>query len=151
MPTTVASHRSRLHRFAVALLVVTGLVVAGCSSDAAGTSGTLVDIGAGLQGPDGLTATQYATGLAHVAAMSFDSTGAAWAATASFDDDGTDGVYFVAAAGAMPVKVIADLHTPLGLLWIGDELFVASASRVDAYTGFDGTTFAGSRTVVEFD
>ena len=41
-----------------------------------------------------------------------------------------------------PVKVIADLHTPLGLVWDGGTLYVASAGRVDAYRGFDGTAFA---------
>ena len=39
-------------------------------------------------------------------------------------------------------------HTPLGLVWSGDTLFVASAGRVDAYAGFAGGTFASHTTVL---
>ena len=92
------------------------------------------DIGAGLQGPAGLAATTYATGLSHVSAFSFDAGGRLWAATAGYDDDGSDAVYLVASAGAAPTRVIADLHTPLGLVWDGDTLYVASEGRVDAYS-----------------
>ena len=76
----------------------------------------------------------YATGLANVSAFAFDTDGRLWAATAAYDDAGTDAVYEVTAAGATPLKVIADLHTPLGLVWVGDTLYVASAGRVDAYS-----------------
>src|SRR5207248_833059 len=54
----------------------------------------------------------------------------------------------VATAGAAPVEVIAGLHTPLGLLWYQGSLYVASKERVDAYSGFDGTRFAATRTVL---
>jgi glucose/arabinose dehydrogenase len=46
------------------------------------------------------------------------------------------------------VLVLRDVHTPLGLAWLGDELFVASAGRVDAHTAFDGTAFTSSRQVL---
>ena len=59
----------------------------------------LVDIGAGLQGPAGLTATVAATGLAHVSAFAFDADGRLWAATAGYEDDGSDAVYLVASDG----------------------------------------------------
>jgi hypothetical protein len=65
-------------------------------------------------GPAGLTATVYAQGLTHAAAFAFDDEGLLWVATAAYSDDGTDGVYVVASAGAAPVKIIAGVHTPLG-------------------------------------
>ena len=55
-----------------------------------------------------------------------------------------------AAPARRPSRCVRGLHTPLGLLWIGDSLYVASKERVDAYTGFDGTAFASERAVVSF-
>ena len=52
------------------------------------------------------------------------------------------------AVGSTPRKVIADAHTPLGLLWIDDTLYVAGSGGVDAYTGFDGTAFKDHHSVV---
>jgi hypothetical protein len=46
--------------------------------------------------------------------------------------------------------VISGVHTPLGVLWHDDELFVSSHARVDAYRGFDGHAFGAHRTVVAF-
>ena len=63
-------------------------------------------------------------------------------------DDGTDAVSLV--IDGAPTKVIGDVHTPLGLLWIGDSLYVAQGKEVDAFSGFDGTSFASERTVVTF-
>src|SRR5437867_12749443 len=40
------------------------------------------------------------------------------------------------------------LHTPLGLLWLDGSLYVSSKGGVVAYSGFDGSAFAGRRTVV---
>ena len=101
-----------------ACTLLLALVVAACGAGAAAVpapTATLTDIGAGLQGPAGLVAATYATGLGHVSAFSFDAGGRLWAATAGYDDDGTDAVYLVPSAGAAPTRVIADLHTPLGL------------------------------------
>ena len=47
-------------------------------------------------------------------------------------------------------QAISGVHTPLGLLWYGGDLYVSSDGRVDAYSGFDGANFASSRTVVTF-
>src|SRR5262245_38637454 len=121
--------------------------IAGCSAQA-GASSALVDIGDGLQGPAGFVATSYATGLPNVAAFVFDDTGRLWAATAGFEDSGADAVYLVAAPGSVPTKVIAGLHTPLGLLWLDGELYVASKGRVDAYADLVGTSFQRHRTVL---
>ena len=67
---------------------------------------------------------------------------------AAYDDSTTDAVYLVDAVGSTPRKVIADAHTPLGLLWIDDTLYVAGIGGVDAYTGFDGTAFKDHHNVV---
>ena len=147
-------------------LLVSILFVAGCSGAAAvgGASGpipssmasmapstspsTLTSIGAGLQGPPGLEATVYATGLANVSAFAFDADGRLWAATAAYDDQGEDAVYLIPAAGARPAKVVAGLHTPLGLVWSGATLYVASSGRVEAYSGLADGAFAQHSTVL---
>lgn len=136
------------------VVLLLALVAGACGADQA-TSGSapapsnqLVDIGEGLQGPEGTTASVVATGLANVAALAYDDEGRLWASTAAFSDDGTDALYVITSDGATPQRVVADLHTPLGLLWIDDTLYVASAERVDAFSGFDGTTFASSRQVL---
>jgi glucose/arabinose dehydrogenase len=108
----------------------------------------LVDIGAGLQGPAGLTATVAATGLANVSALAVDGQGRLWVSTAAYSAEGDDGVYVAASAGTAARKVISGLSTPLGLLWIGDTLYVSSTSGVDAYRGFDGSAFATHAAVV---
>ena len=79
--------------------MVGALVVTGCagkgSSASSPTAAALVDIGAGLQGLDGLHATAYATGLVHATAMAFDSQGRLWVATADYSDAGQDALYVV--------------------------------------------------------
>jgi len=109
----------------------------------------LVDIGAGLQGPAGLAASVVATGLPNVASLAVDGKARIWAGTAAFDDAGTDAIYVIA-AGSVPVKVLGGLHTVLGLVWVGDDLYVAAKEAVTAWTGFDGAAFASHRTVVAF-
>jgi glucose/arabinose dehydrogenase len=131
---------------ALVALTATALVASACGS--AGSNPDLVAIGAGLRGPSTLTATQYATGLLHVSALTFDPKGRLWAATADSTDSGADAVYLVAAAGATPVKIIAGVHTPLGLLWYQGSLYVASAGHVDAYRGLSGTRFANHTNII---
>ncbi len=143
-----AVNRYRRHLTA---LVLAALVAAGCgtaSGHSAVATDALVDIGAGLQGVAGLTATTYATGLVHVSALAFDTEDRLWAATAAFEDEGEDGVYLVSTGGADPIEVIDEVHAPLGLLWYDGSLYVSSAERVDAYSGFDGARFTDQRTVV---
>jgi glucose/arabinose dehydrogenase len=132
----------------ISTAVLSVALVAGCAGAAAAPTAPLVDIGAGLHGPTGLAATTYATGLANVAAVAFDADDRLWAATARFADDGTDAIYLVPAAGVTPVKVIADAHTPLGLVWDGGTLYVASDGGIAAYGDLEGTTFGSHRTVL---
>jgi glucose/arabinose dehydrogenase len=125
-------------------------VVCATAAGAATSSDSLVAIGAGLRGVRGLEATVYTTGLDHVSAFAEDSQGRLWVATADAFDKNADGVYLVSSQGAAPVKAIADVHTPLGLLWYQGALYVSSTSRVDSYSDFDGTRFAEQHTIVSF-
>jgi glucose/arabinose dehydrogenase len=132
----------------VALVACLCLLMAACGSSRAGRTAALAPIGARLSGPAGLAAAVYARGLPRVAAFAFDSQGRLWVATADSTDQGKDGLYLVARAGATPVEVVAGLHTPLGLLWYQGSLYVSSAGRVDAFRDFNGTDFQARRTVV---
>jgi len=135
----------------LAAIFVAALAVTSCASKTPGASAAaLVDIGAGIQGLDGLHASIYAAGLTHATAMAFDGQGRLWVATADYSDAGEDAVYVVPQAGAAPIAAVRGLHTPLGLLWIGDSLYVASKERVDAFTAFDGAAFASERAVIMF-
>jgi glucose/arabinose dehydrogenase len=116
-------------------------------SSSAATVDGLVEIGAGVRGPAGLIATVLAKGPADVASLAVDADGRLWLGTAAYADSGTDGVYLVGDGGAVR-EVVSELHTVLGLLWDGDELYVASAGGVTAYGAFDGTAFRSERTVV---
>ena len=156
------TRRTILRSVAAALAVV---ALAACSSGAtavssgsSGSSGSsdasadgLGSIGSGLDGTTGLAATVYATGLAHASALTFDAAGRLWVATADYADSGADGVYMVAAPGATPVAVLPGVHTPLGLLWVDDALYVSGTGGVERYTGFDGAAFAAHSTVVPID
>ncbi len=127
----------------LALVTACGGTISASSSPAA-----LVSIGDGLHGPAGLQASVFARGLTHAAALAFDPQGRLWVATAAYDYAGDDGVYVVDHAGATPTLVITGLRTPLGLLWYSGSLYVASTSRVDAYSDFNGSHFASHRTVL---
>jgi glucose/arabinose dehydrogenase len=137
------------HRASAVALVVT---IVACTLltplTGAGAATSRVSIGAGLRGPEGLTATAYAKKLKKLSALAVDAQGRIWAATAEATDENTDAVYLVAEAGAQPVKVVTDVHTPLGLLWVGDTLYVSEAGGIVALSGFDGTAFATRSTVL---
>jgi glucose/arabinose dehydrogenase len=107
-----------------------------------------VSIGAGLRGPIGLRATVYSKKLKKISALGSDAQGRIWAATAQATDKGTDAIYLLAAAGATPTQVFTDVHTPLGLVWVGETLYVSEADGVLALSGFDGTSFATRTTVL---
>ena len=134
-------------RRTLAVLVTCVLLAAGCGRDSSPSTGP-IDIGAGLTGPSDLTAAVYASGLTMVAALAFDDIGRLWMATADYSDTGQDGLFVMTQAGASPVEIVSGLHTPLGLLWYQQSLYVASKETVDAYSGFDGTAFAAHHTVL---
>jgi len=108
----------------------------------------LVAIGAGLRGPSGLHATVYARGITHVSAFAFDSRGRLWATASGASGHAGDGVFLVARSGAHPVKVVAGPKGPLGLVWIGESLYVSSLGAVTRFSGLDGTHFGSRQTVL---
>jgi glucose/arabinose dehydrogenase len=141
----VISRAVRLTATAIVLALAPALLAA----PAAGAGTGRVSIGAGLEGPRGLHATVYAKGLEHVAALTIDGEGRLWVATAAAKDEGDDGIYLVADDGT-PRLVVDDVHTPLGLVWVGDTLYATEAGGVLALGGFDGATFASRVTIVAF-
>ncbi len=137
--------------FVLAVLLVAFVVPFATAGAAdAAPSGVQGAIGAGLRGPSGLTATVYATGLKHASALATDAQGRVWVATAAASDKGKDAIYLVSDSGATPQRIVSDVHTPLGIVWVGDTLYVAEADTVLALSGFDGTAFASRATIVSF-
>lgn len=151
-PARVAHDRTMMKSNRLLLSVAACVLLAtGCAASnvAAPQTDVLVDIGAGLTGPPGLRATVFTKGLESVSALAFDSSNRLWIATADFEDKGRDALYVATEAGATPTKVVASLHTPMGLLWYQDALYVASAKGVDVYRCFDGTQFAQHELILE--
>ena len=140
----------RLRALVVVFASLVALIVPIVPLVRADAATSLVSIGAGLRGPSGLNATVYAKGLKHASAFATDAQGRLWVATAAASDKGNDAVYLVTAAGATPQKVVTDVHTPLGLVWVGDTLYVSEKDGVLALSGFDGTSFTTRTTVVSF-
>src|ERR1017187_4489020 len=98
-------HELSVTRHLGALMVLI-LVATGCGGGPPQAADRLVAIGAGLQGPPGLTATEYTRGLAKASAFAFDPAGRLWVATADSTDHSNDGVYVVPRSGAAPLRVI---------------------------------------------
>lgn len=135
-------------RSPAASTAVDGSASPGAIAEPGAAGNGLSSIGAGLQGRAGLTASVYATGIRQASAFAFDSQGRLWVATAAYTDTGQDGVFLVASVGATPVEVISGLHTALGLIWLGNALYVAAAGGVIAYTGLTGTAFVAHHIVL---
>lgn len=131
----------------IALAVASATAAACGSSSSSATS--LVPIGVGLNGPKGLRADVYATGPARMSAFAFDGRGRLWIATSGATSHARDAVYVVPAPGARPRRVITGLRGPLGLLWYGPRLYVASLGRVTMFTGLRGKHFATRRTIID--
>ncbi|MBK7726699.1 MAG: hypothetical protein IPI33_16215 [Dehalococcoidia bacterium] len=107
-------------------------------------------IGAGLTGPTGTAAELVTSGPPNVSALAEDSLGRLWLATAAFTDTGTDAIYVVTNAGEGLLEVVPGMHTPMGLLWIDDELYVSSIEGITVFRGFDGSRFAEEETILTF-
>jgi len=121
----------------------------GPTQTAARRTAGLASIGAGLRGPAGLRARVYATGLRNVSAFALDSRSRLWVATSAASADADDAVYVIDRSGTTPVKVIGNLHGPLGLLWHSGTLYVASIDRVDAFRDLRGHRFAVRRRILK--
>jgi glucose/arabinose dehydrogenase len=137
----------------VVLASIAFALLTGCGADAATTSdvssGTgLVAIGAGLRGPAGLKATVFATGVKLMSAFAFDARGRLWVTASGATTHATDGLYIVPRSGARPERIAASFRGPLGLVWIGDRLYVSSLGRVDVLSGLHGVRFAARRKIL---
>jgi glucose/arabinose dehydrogenase len=92
-------------RVVALLCAAIAFVVAGCGGGgqkAASTSTSgRVAIGQGLEGPAGLKATVYATGLRNVSAFAFDARDRLWVTTSAATKHSDDAVYLVRSAGAV--------------------------------------------------
>lgn len=139
--------------FLLALALAAAAGGCGGAGNAAGKSAAkngLVSIGAGLKGPAGLEATVYARGIPQMSAFAFDASGRLWVTRSGASTHGSDGVYLVAKRGATPVKVIPAkaLNGPLGLVWVGNKLYVSSLGKVTAFAGLAGHRFASETTIL---
>jgi len=124
-------------------------VVSACGGTSHRASGDgLVAIGGGLRAPAGLHASVYARGITHVSAFAFDGRGRLWATASGASTHAGDGVFVVPRPGARAVRVVSGPKGPLGLVWIGNSLYVSSLGAVTRYTGLSGTHFARHRTVL---
>ena len=137
------------------VLAAIALLAAGCGGSqahgaalATTTATARGAIGQGLQGPAGMKATVYASGLRNVSAFAFDARGRLWATTSAASGHARDGVYVIPRAGAAPIKVISTVRGPLGLLWHGGRLYVTSLGRVDVFSGLRGRRFAKRKALI---
>jgi glucose/arabinose dehydrogenase len=109
---------------------------------------SLGSIGAGVDGPSGLTATAWAHGPVNAADIAESSNGSIFVSTAGETGKPVDGVYLVR-PNAPPVEVVSGLLGAQGVAWYDNTLYVSSFGRVDAYSGFTGTKFTSHKTVLE--
>jgi glucose/arabinose dehydrogenase len=120
-----------------------------CLAACGGTSGKLVPIGEGLQGPSGMKATLYASGLPLMSAFALDSRGRLWVTTSGATTHLTDGVFVVPSPGAQPLRVVTGIQGPLGLVWVGSRLIVSSLGKVTSFGDLQGTRFHAATTIVD--
>jgi plastocyanin/glucose/arabinose dehydrogenase len=140
------------HRAIVAQAQATGGSSAAPAATSASSTATaaLVSAGEGLKAPKGVTATLWSAGLPGISDLAYDSKGRLWATAAT--DHGTipppgNGVYLLE-KGKPPLKVISEVKTPIGLAWYHEELFVSNNGYIEAYSGFNGHSFAQHKVVV---
>ena len=128
--------------------VAAALVAAVGCGRSTGSTNALVSIGAGLRGPAGLHATVFARGIPHVSAFAFDRHGRLWATGSGATTHAGDGVYEVTSAGARARRVVSGPRGPLGLVWMGERLYVSSLGAVTRFSGLSDGQFASRKVIV---
>jgi glucose/arabinose dehydrogenase len=83
-----------------------------------------------------------------VSAFAFDTHGRLWATASGANGHSGDGVFLVPRRGARAIKVVAGPRGPLGLVWIGQSLYVSSLGAVTRFADLQGTHFGERRTVL---
>jgi glucose/arabinose dehydrogenase len=123
-------------------------IVALAAAPLAGSAhAALVPAGAGLSAPADIRADVWAR-VANPTAFAVDARGRLWATTSPRPPRPDGSVVVVTRQGKPPTPVVTGISRPLGLAWRGDELFVSSFGRVDAYSGLRGFRFRRHRTVL---
>jgi glucose/arabinose dehydrogenase len=93
------------------------------------------------------TGSVYARGLVHASAFAYDAHGRLWVSTSGATTHTKDAVYVVPKESATPVKVIAHVRGPLGLVWDKGSLYVSTLDGVYRYSELTASHFA-SRTLI---
>jgi glucose/arabinose dehydrogenase/plastocyanin len=109
--------------------------------------GPMVNIGAGLTGVQGLTATAWGQGPKNAEDVTAGPSGSVFVSTAAEAGTGTDGVYLVH-PGGKAVEVISGLTRAMGVVWHNNQLYVSSLGKVAVYTDFNGHSFGASHTIL---
>ncbi|HEX3801730.1 MAG TPA: plastocyanin/azurin family copper-binding protein [Solirubrobacteraceae bacterium] len=109
--------------------------------------GAMVNIGAGLTGAQGLSATVWGQGPKNAQDVTEGPSGSVFVSTAAESGTGTDGVYLVH-PGAKAVEVISGLTRAMGVVWHDDQLYVSSLGQVAVYTDFNGHGFGAHHTIL---
>ena len=96
--------------------------------------------------------TVVATGIPFPSNLAWDSHGRLWATSGVSGRDPRDGVWYVP-PGGKPRLVAKGLFTALGLVWVGNRLYVSHVAapgngQVSVLTGFTGHGFTSRRAVV---
>jgi mono/diheme cytochrome c family protein/glucose/arabinose dehydrogenase len=109
-------------------------------------AGKLVSIGGGLKGPIGTRALVYATHLVNISDLTLDSRGGVWAAVSGDPGEKAatpDGVYRLE-PGKLPEPILtgSQVDLPVGIAWAGNTLIVSNYGYIEAWSGFNGSTFA---------
>jgi glucose/arabinose dehydrogenase len=109
--------------------------------------GAMVNIGAGLTGVQGLSATAWAQGPKNAQDVTEGPSGSVFISTSSESGTGADGVYLIH-PGTKPVEVISGLTRAMGVVWHDNQLYVSSLGQVAVYTDFNGHSFGAHHTIL---
>ncbi len=132
------------------LALATGSLALVASSAGAAAPASLVSVGSGFKAPSGVSVSVYATGLPDVSDLAYDTQGRLWASATG--DPGTpapapgNGVYIIE-KGKSPIKVLSgsEVKNPIGIVWAGKTLIVSNYGYIEAWSGFNGHTFASHK------
>jgi len=112
-----------------------------------------------VRAPRGIEVGSYASRMGHPTNLAWDEAGRVWTTSGGYLASRSDGVWFLPRRGARPRHVVRRLFQPLGLTWLGGELYVSHmhpystsgphTGRVVAYSEFDGQRFHRSRVVLD--
>lgn len=116
---------------------------------------------AAITPPAGVSVQVVARNVPQPTAIAFDGAGGMWVTSAGNVTSPRDGVWYVPRPGATPRHVVKGLFLALGLAWRDGVLYVSHVTPFDAsvaplnrkgrvvgFTGWNGSRFRGSRTVL---